>query len=65
MLEQRGERRIVPAVADIVRRIFRDYASGQSPRHIARELNADRVPGPEGRPWIDTTLRGQVEPTEP
>ena len=24
-------------------------------------LNAERIPGPEGRPWIDTTIRGQVD----
>lgn len=34
---------------------------GVSPRHIARDLNADGVPGPDGRPWGDTTIRGQVD----
>ena len=56
-----GERRINPGEADVVRRIFRDYAAGASPRHIARELNAEGIPGPEGRPWGDTTIRGQVD----
>jgi site-specific DNA recombinase len=55
-----GERRIVPAEAEMVRRIFRDCAAGVSPRHIARALNAEGVPGPGGRPWGDTTIRGQV-----
>ena len=56
-----GERRIIPGEADIVRRIFRDYAAGRSARTIARELNAERIPGPGGRLWGDTTIRGQVE----
>ena len=56
-----GERRIRPDEADVVRRIFRDYAGGKSPRHIARDLNDEHIPGPEGRPWIDTTIRGQVD----
>ncbi|WP_247881348.1 recombinase family protein [Skermanella sp. TT6] len=37
------------------------YAAGESPRTIARRLNADRVHGPGGRSWQDTTIRGQVE----
>ena len=56
-----GERRIKPDEAEIVRRIFRDYAGGKSPRHIARDLNDENISGPEGRPWIDTTIRGQVD----
>jgi site-specific DNA recombinase len=56
-----GDRRINPAEAETVRRIFRDYAGGKSPRTIAREFNAERVPGPNGRPWIDTTIRGQAD----
>ena len=56
-----GERRIKPDEADVIRRIFRDYAGGKSPRHIARYLNDERIPGPEGRLWIDTTIRGQVD----
>ena len=56
-----GERRIEPAEAEVVRRIFRDYAAGRSARYIARDLNAGGVPGPGGRPWIDTTIRGQAD----
>jgi hypothetical protein len=33
---------------------------GKSPRTIARELNAERIPGPGGRPWSDTTIRGHT-----
>ena len=59
--KEAGERRIVPGEAAIVRQIFADYAAGRSPRHIARQLNAAQVPGPGGRPWGDTTIRGQVD----
>ena len=37
------------------------FAHGVSPRAIARRLNEERVPGPESRPWQDTTIRGQKE----
>ena len=57
----RGKRRINKAEAEVVQRIFRLFAEGVSPRAIAKRLNADGVPGPEGRLWQDTTIRGQVE----
>jgi len=38
-----------------------DYASGKSPRDIARQLNESDIPGPDGASWVDTTIRGQVE----
>jgi site-specific DNA recombinase len=55
-----GERRIVPEEAAIVLRIFRDYAAGISPRVIAHTLNKENVPGPDGRKWGDSTIRGQI-----
>src|SRR5258706_7063922 len=54
-----GERAINEAEAAIVRRIFRDYTSGVSPRAIARTLNAEGIPGPRGRAWGPLTLVGQ------
>ena len=42
-------------------RIFRDFASGKSPRAIAKALNDEGLPGPGGREWRDTTIRGQPE----
>ena len=54
-----GERRIRPDEAAIVRRIFTAYAAGTSPRRLAHDLNAEKIPGPGGRPWGDTTIRGQ------
>ena len=57
----RGERRINQAEAEIVRRIFRDFAAGVSPRALARRLNAEGVPGPAGALWTDSTLRGHAK----
>ena len=54
----RGDRSINEAAAAVVRRIFEEFASGHSPRAIAKRLNADGIPGPRGRPWRDTTIRG-------
>ena len=58
---ERGGRTINQAEAKIVERIFTMFASGVSPRAIARRLNEEGVPGPEGRLWQDTTIRGQKE----
>ena len=57
--DEGGERQINPDQADVVRRIFRNYAKGVAPHAIAKTLNAEGVPGPGGRAWIDTTIRGQ------
>jgi site-specific DNA recombinase len=56
-----GERRINPAEAAVVQRIFALLATGTSPRAIAKQLNAEGVPGPDGRDWRDTTIRGQLD----
>jgi site-specific DNA recombinase len=57
---QTGARRIDEAEAGIVRRIFEAYAAGLSPRKIAMQLNKEGVPGPFGRPWRDTAIRGHI-----
>ena len=57
----RGERRINEDEAEIVRRIFRDFAAGISPRTLARRLNDEGVPGPAGALWTDSTLRGHAK----
>ena len=57
----KGKRFIIEDEAKVVRRIFEQYADGASPRAIASKLNAEGVPGPRGRQWIDTTIRGQVD----
>ena len=53
-----GEREIIPEEAEIVRRIFREYAAGKSPRRIAIELNQDGVRAPWGERWGDSSIRG-------
>ena len=56
----RGARRIDEGEAAIVRRVFREFAAGVSPRAIARRLNDEGVPGPSGKLWTDSTLRGHA-----
>ena len=54
-------REIVPAEAAVVRRIFRQYAEGQSARAIAASLNADGIASPSGGKWNDSTIRGNAK----
>lgn len=54
----RGERTINPVEAKTVRRIFDEFAAGKSPKAIARDLNADSIPGPRRKLWRDTAIRG-------
>jgi DNA invertase Pin-like site-specific DNA recombinase len=56
-----GELRINPDEAAVAQEILRRFASGEGPRAIARDLNARGVPGPGGRPWGDTTIRGHAK----
>jgi site-specific DNA recombinase len=56
-----GERAIDERAAAIVRRIFREFASGKSPRSIARDLNREKIAGPDGAAWIDSTIRGHAK----
>ena len=56
-----GERLVDEAEAIVVCRIFREFTAGMSPQAIAKALNAKGVPGPDGRQWRDTTIRGQVD----
>ena len=35
-------------------------AEGHSPVAIAKALNAEALPGPEGRAWRDTIIRGDA-----
>ena len=56
----RGERTINEAQAEIIRRVFRAFASGVSPRAIAQRLNDEGIPGPDGALWTDSTLRGHA-----
>jgi site-specific DNA recombinase len=56
----RGERTINEAEAEIIRRVFREFAAGIIPRAIARCLNDEGIPGPDGALWTDSTLRGHA-----
>ena len=53
-----GEREIVPEEADVVRRIYRDYVAGVSPKQIAKDLNREGVRGPRGAVWAPSTIHG-------
>lgn len=57
---ERGEREIMPAEANVIRRIFESYADSKTPEAIARELNGEGIPGPRGEVWLNTTIRGQA-----
>lgn len=56
----RGDREIIAEEAAIIRRIFRAFAAGKSPKAIAVELNKEGIPGPLARAWGDTSIRGHV-----
>ena len=56
----RGERAINPDEAAVVQRIFGMFAAGASPIAIAKTLNEKGIPGPSGRAWRDTTIRGHA-----
>ena len=53
-----GEREIDPVEAEIVRRIFREYAEGMAPRQIATRLNCEAIPSPRGGEWNASTING-------
>ena len=56
----RGDREIIAEEAATVRRIFRAFAAGKSPKAIVVELNKEGIPGPLGRAWGGTSIRGHV-----
>jgi DNA invertase Pin-like site-specific DNA recombinase len=56
--QPRGNREIDPDQAAIVRRIFRAFAEGMSPKAIAKALNAEAIPGPSGATWSPSTIHG-------
>src|SRR5207248_1939098 len=53
-----GEREINADEAAVVRRIYRDYAAGASPKQIAKTLNKEGIPGPQGALWSPSTIHG-------
>ena len=57
----RGARTVNETEAEIVRRVFWEFANGTSPRAIARRLNAEGVPGPSGKLCTDSTIRDHAK----
>lgn len=55
-----GEWEVVPEQAATVLRIFRLYADGVSPITVAKLLNKERTPGPDGCEWSPSTIHGHV-----
>ncbi|WP_239017916.1 recombinase family protein [Sphingomonas aracearum] len=55
----RGLREIVDDKAEIVRRIFREYAAGRSGRQIAGDLNQEGLPAPRGAFWMPGVITGE------
>jgi len=56
-----GEREIVDEEATVIRRIFRDYAAGASPKQITKALNKEGIPGPQGALWSPSTIHGNAK----
>ncbi len=55
----RGEREIDEVQAEIVQRIFREYAyENKSPKAIAAQLNKEGIAGPSGNAWGQSTING-------
>ena len=54
----KGLRAVDQDQAEVVRRIFSDYAAGISPEQIAATLNADGTPAFRGGLWNAHTIRG-------
>ncbi len=56
--DDRGQRTINDIEAAVVRRIFEDYAAGKSPKAIAFQLNKEKIAGPTGKGWGQSTING-------
>ncbi|HQU70464.1 MAG TPA: recombinase family protein [Albidovulum sp.] len=60
-LRCKGKLEIHEERAAIVRRIFREFADGSSPRAIAHQLNVEEVPSPRGRKWKVNAIYGNAK----
>lgn len=58
---KKGELIINDHEANVVRRIFREFVSGKSPRAIVKDLNNDRIAPPRGKHWAASTLNGSAQ----
>lgn len=46
---------------EVIRRIFREVASGKSSLIVSRELNRDNIPPPRGTVWSPSTIHGSLD----
>ncbi len=63
VLGKPGELVINDAEADVVRRVFADFAGGKSPREIAHALNREEIAPPRGAVWNASTINGSATRT--
>ncbi|SDY75527.1 recombinase family protein [Citreimonas salinaria] len=56
-----GELQVEEHEAEVIRRIFHEYADGASPRQIAHDLNAEGILPPRGGKWNASTLIGSAD----
>ncbi|MCU0906228.1 MAG: recombinase family protein [Rhodobacteraceae bacterium] len=56
-----GVKTVTPSEGEVIRRIFRDYAAGKSPKRIATELNAEGISAPTGGDWDFSTINCNVK----
>ena len=61
ILGRPGELQIVEHEADVIRRVFQEYAEGASPRQIAHDLNAEAILPPRRTKWNASTLNGSAD----
>lgn len=57
----RGLREIDEHQAQVVRRIFQEFAVGRSARAIAADLNKEGIPSPFGGAWGASTINGNLK----
>jgi site-specific DNA recombinase len=58
---RRGELKISEEEAEVVRRIFADYAAGRPAREIAGDLNRNGIAPPRGTRWNASTINGNAQ----
>lgn len=58
---KRGAVTIVEDQAVTIRRIFSEYAAGETPREIVAGLNREGIPGPRGGQWSASAINGSRE----
>lgn len=56
----KGNLIVVPEEAEVVLRIFQEFADGYSPRKITLRLNGDAIPAPRGKVWTPSALHGSL-----